>query len=149
MAKKTKAIEDYPADAIARPAYQTRYEDGVFIGVVIADRCPVTHKGWIVPGAAYLDAPPPFDYGKQARRAGAKWIIENAPVQTSFVTFDGLEHLCGVLIKWDGEARDTMHVMPPTLEPHQMAEWTGKKWEVRNKPKPKFIPMPKPPEYEG
>lgn len=57
--------------------YQTRL-DGVFVGVVEADRSPLEPNVFLIPGNCVTVEPPSFSEGQQARWTGAAWVIEAA-----------------------------------------------------------------------
>jgi hypothetical protein len=108
--------------------YQTRYEDGVFIGIATADPDPLEPGRYAIPGACVVTPPPPFSAGQRARFADGAWIIEADPV----LHFEN-ENIA-VLFAWDGESMEIIHVLRPSLQADELAVWNGDAWDVRKLP---------------
>lgn len=114
--------------------YQTRYEDGVFIGTAQANADPLTPGSYALPGGCVATAPPAFNAGQQARWDAGAWIIE------------ALSHVVmlpagGAAISWDG-ANLTIAIVPvPTLTAGQSATFDGATWTVTTPPPPAPVPQ--------
>ena len=121
--------------------YQTRYEDGVFLGIAQAYPDPREPDRIVLPGACVSVAPPAFEAGKQARWFDGKWIIEPVSFFFSDVITNPKQPI-GIAISWDGDTLITEKIYSPELTEGQTAKWNGAAWEVTDPPPP---PPPPPP----
>ena len=117
--------------------YQTRYEDGVFVGTALAELDPREPSRLVLPGACVETAPPPYPGGCQARWSNGVWVIENAPPQAG--VRDGVPY--GVQVKWDGADFEGVLVAAPQVGKNQRAEWDGKAWRLIDLPAPDVPPQ--------
>lgn len=104
--------------------YQTRYEDGTFVGTAQAHPDPLISGRMVIPGACVEKAPPPFQAGQQARWTGVDWIIE--PLTFAVVAPGRV----GLAIGWDGTEMTITEVPAPGLNGEQAAEFNGAAWIV-------------------
>jgi hypothetical protein len=98
--------------------YQTRYEDGVFVGITHADPNPLEEGQWLIPGGCVTTAPPPFTSGR-ARWANNAWVLETDALSPDFT------------MAWDGqkvtltETPPEPAAPPPDLTPAQKLALVG------------------------
>lgn len=108
--------------------YQTRYEDGVFIGTAQAHEDPIEKGRMVLPGGCVAVPPPAFAAGEQARWAGGSWVIEKA---TAVVTTSDAD---GLAISWSGDDLIITRVPCPALQKGQAAAFDGVRWNVTDPP---------------
>jgi hypothetical protein len=120
--------------------YQTRYEDGVFVGVAFADEDPEVKDRMVLPGGCVATPPPPYGNGQQARWADDTWVIEASPLV--FLTHETPP--VGMALSWDGTEIVSTRVSMPDLTDQQTASWNGSVWTVAD-----ILPQPPAPEMQA
>ena len=58
--------------------YQTN-DDGVFVGIIIADESPMEPGVFLIPAGCIIEEPPSFEKGSLARWIEGSWQIEDVP----------------------------------------------------------------------